>query len=115
MVADGEHEAWKHLSGNAVKVYTAIHRRFNGRNNGYIGYGTRDGLAVGLSEPVTRRAIKELIDKGFVKVIKDSSFSQTRLTREFAITAIGVSMDPPTRDFRAFKAGEKLTFRTSKH
>ena len=29
-----QHDAWRSLKGNSIKVYLELHSRFNGKNNG---------------------------------------------------------------------------------
>jgi hypothetical protein len=58
-------DAW-HVSAVARAVLLAMLSRYNGRNNGRIGFVCREGSAMGVSEDGTARAIHELIAEGFI-------------------------------------------------
>lgn len=81
--------AWKSLSANAVRVLIEIWTKYNGRNNGHIPYGCREGKSVGLGKDSVGRAILELVDKCFLVCTRGSSFTlKTREAREWRITAL---------------------------
>ena len=103
-------EAWRHLSGNAIKVLISLARFNDGESNGRILFGERTGAAeTGLSRNTVRRALKELIDKGFIAVTKPGAFNRNGLqAATFRLTWVawpGGSPSAPTRDFEKWKHG----------
>jgi hypothetical protein len=69
--------AWQALSGSAVKVLLAIAKFDNGRSNGAIFFSDRVGATVsGFSRNTVRRALGELIDKGFIRCTEKGGFSR---------------------------------------
>ena len=84
VILDGymlDSEAWKSLNPIARAVYIALKRRHRNRsngksNNGYISMSRREAAqATGFSESAMRNAFPELIDKGFIKITRESSFN----------------------------------------
>lgn len=60
-------EAWRDLSGNARSAYIELKSHFNGENNGVIGLSVRQcGDAIGASPATACRALRCLVDHGFV-------------------------------------------------
>lgn len=60
-------EAWRSLSGAAVKVFLELHTRFNGGNNGKIHLSMNEAAeALGLGKATVQRAFSELQEKGFI-------------------------------------------------
>lgn len=60
-------EAWRSLSGGAVKVYVELHSRYNGRNNGDLSLSYADAAALlQLGKTTIKRAFDELTEKGFI-------------------------------------------------
>ena len=60
-------DAWRSLSGAAVKLYFELHTRYNGGNNGKLHLSMKEAAAIlGLGKATIKRAYDELIDKGFV-------------------------------------------------
>lgn len=69
--------AWRSLSGSAVKVLLAIGSFERGENNGAIYFSERKGAELtGLSRNTVCRAIRELIEKGFVYCAERGGFSR---------------------------------------
>jgi len=98
-------EAFLSLSGDAVKVFMHVRTRYTEdkhqiNNNGEISYSVREGEKVHLSKNRTSRALKELEEKGFLKVKDDSTFDQKKLARTWIITCEKYNKKPPTRDFK---------------
>lgn len=99
-------ESWKALTPYARVVYIVLKRRFRNRgngktNNGYISMSRREAAAeTGFSESAMRNAFPDLIDKGFIKITRDSSFNMkdTR-AREFALTEFSIGDRLPTKEF----------------
>ena len=60
-------EAWRSLSGAAIKVWLELHTRFNGGNNGNIRLSMNEAVkALGISKGTAQRAFVELEEKGFI-------------------------------------------------
>ena len=83
-----------------------IWKRYNGSNNGEIGFSVRDAAeALGVGKDTVCRAFDELIDRGFLIVRADASFTlKEKLAREFEITAL-----PLGDKLATWKAEEKNT------
>ena len=89
-------DAWRSLSGAAVKVYVELRSRFNGYNNGQISLSfseAADLLAVGKS--TVGRAFAELEAKGFIKKTKQGHW-HGRLASEWAVTDKPLKPGDPT-------------------
>lgn len=103
-------EAFRHLDGNAVKVLLHMWRRYNTVNNGSIGYGVRDASdpmkGLGISKSTAARALEALEAAGFVEITVNSTFRQTRLTREWRLTWLPTgSLEKPipaTKEFMTY-------------
>lgn len=91
-------DAWKDLDGNSRAIYLEICKRYNGVNNGRIGYSVRQAAEdVNISPPTASRCIKSLISHGFIAAQQKGSFSykmdaagrRKRLASEWRLTAYG--------------------------
>jgi hypothetical protein len=70
-------EAWRHLSGSAVKVLLAMASLENGGNNGEFFLSARTGANMtGLGKDAVNRALHELQEKGFVYCAEPGGFSR---------------------------------------
>ena len=68
-------DAWRALSGSAIKVYLEICRRFNGRNNGQIHLSQADAAKLlFLSKSTVKRSLDALCKMGFIKYATKGSF-----------------------------------------
>jgi len=80
--------AFKTLSPKAVALYVYIARRYNSFNNGNISFSIREAenyLRIG--KDTASRLFNDLIERGFIKVAVDSSFSyKQKQARKFEIT-----------------------------
>lgn len=99
-------EAWKALKPIARAVYIALKRRFRNRgkgksNNGYISMSRREASQeTGFSESAMRNAFPDLIEKGFIKIKRESAFNmKDARAREYALTEFSVGDKLPTKDF----------------
>jgi predicted transcriptional regulator len=60
-------DAWRDLSGAAVRVFLELHCRFNGSNNGLLTLSYAEAAEVlGMGKATVQRAFADLIAKGFV-------------------------------------------------
>ena len=79
-------DAWRSLSGPALKVFLELHTRFNGSNNGklILSYSeASDTLHMGRAS--VRRAFEDLVDKGFVVLEREGNWYHRR-AHEWRIT-----------------------------
>lgn len=100
--------AWKDLSANARAIYLEINKRYNGANNGRIGYSVREAAKeLKISKATAARAFRELEDHGFIVAEQKGSFNykydaqgkRKRLASEWRLTAYGsdVASDIPSQ------------------
>lgn len=95
-------EAWRNLSGRAAKAWMTICLMHNGANNGVIGVSSRElARRIGVHHSAAARAILELVNAGFLRQTKASSFSQKKLAAEYRLTHLrnDITGEPPTREF----------------
>jgi len=78
--------AFRHLSGNALKVFIELRSRFNGANNGRLSLSFQDAAdLLGMSKSSVKRAFDELVEKGFLKKRRDGQW-YGRLAAEYILT-----------------------------
>ena len=99
-------DAWKALKPIARAVYIALKRRFRSRgkgksNNGYISMSRREAASqTGFSESAMHNAFPDLIEKGFIKITRESAFNmKDARAREYSLTEFPVGDRLPTKDF----------------
>jgi DNA-binding XRE family transcriptional regulator len=93
--------AWRSLTGNAIKLLIVVWQRHNGVNNGEISFSVREAADVGLSKSAAWRAFRELREKGFLAITRESAFSlKTHAARCWRLTA---EPSGPQGDVRATK------------
>lgn len=105
-------EAWRHLSGNAVKVLLALVARDDGTRNGTISFSVREASeSANLSVPTATRCLQELVELGFIRCTEKGAFSRKvshASTWRYTWAAWpGGSPSAPTRDFEKWKLDEK--------
>lgn len=103
-------DAWKHLSGNAIKVLIALVARDDGTRNGNIGFSCREaGEAANLTPHTANRCLQELVDHGFIRCTQKGAFSRkishASLWR-YTWAAWPEGKLGPTRDFEKWKQDE---------
>ena len=101
-------EAWRNLSGAAVKVFLELHTRFNGSNNGNVRLSYAEASdALGLGKATVKRAFDDLRDKGFVVLHREGNWYYRR-AHEWRLTIKPVQLakgaQPPTHDWRSWSA-----------
>lgn len=107
-----ETPAARSLSGTAFKVLVYVAKRFNGVNNGTIGFGSRSGcfvkkpgtgeledMSIGIGKSAMAAALAELVAAGFLRCMKASSFDQKRTTNEWRVTWLPAGSHPATKEF----------------
>ncbi|MAB11847.1 helix-turn-helix domain-containing protein [Hyphomonas sp.] len=78
--------AFRHLSGNALKVFIELRSRFNGVNNGRLSLSYQDAAdLLGMSKSSVKRAFDELVEKGFLKRRREGQW-YGRLAAEYILT-----------------------------
>ena len=93
--------AWQSLKGTPRALYIEIARRYNGKNNGEIIYSVREaGKDIGVSPNTAGRGFKDLEDRGFIKKMRDSSFTlKTKEACEWALTLEPIGNELATKEF----------------
>ena len=83
-----ETEAWKDLDAVARSIYIELARRYNGSNNGCIGYSVRQAAEeLKISKATAARALCSLQAHGFVVVEKRGAFHcKVRHASEYRLT-----------------------------
>lgn len=100
------HAAWRGLSGNAIKVYAELRRRFVVRgdgktnNNGQISLSLDEGARLlHMSKSTVRRALQELEADGFIVKTRQGQW-YGRLATQWRLTDERFDGEPPTRDWQ---------------
>jgi len=110
-----ETPAFHSLTSDSKAALLYVTKRFNGHNNGKIGFSVREGGFVRnpgqpdaqahdyplFSKTRMHRALSELQAFGFAVVAQESSFGQKRLAREWRLTWLPCDGKAPTKDFVA--------------
>ncbi len=98
--------AYKKLSGSAVKVLLEVYRRYNGSNNGDIGMSEREcAHATGLSRETVRKALRDLVELGFVQTTRRGGFDYKRHATTWALTQHLERGEDGYRSFASWKSG----------
>lgn len=103
--------AWRSLSGSAVKLWLELHTRYNGGNNGRLTLSYAEaGEVLSMGKATVQRAYEELIEKGFLVLMKEGNWYHRR-AHEWRLTTKptqGVQgKTPPTNDWRSFQTPKK--------
>ena len=96
-----ESEAFRYLSGGALKLLIMVRKRFNGINNGHISFSVREGRdLLGYSMNTVARYFDELVDKGFLRIKEKGSFSYKKRHATTWIITCEEYNHQKTRDFK---------------
>lgn len=102
-------EAWRSLSGSAIKYYVELRRQFNGRNNGDLHLSlARANKLLGMAKDTVLRAQQELVDKGFIRMTMRGGFHQ-RLASTWALTDEAVPPTPASYDYKSWRRQKKIS------
>ncbi|MFA5041430.1 MAG: hypothetical protein WC464_07340 [Bdellovibrionales bacterium] len=103
-------DAWRSLSGSALKTLIELKSRFNGRNNGQLCLSYADASQkLRLGHATIGKAFKELQAKGFLRLVKRGHWYGRKAT-EWAITDKQWQGNPPTNDWKHLRiAGNQKT------
>ena len=96
-----ESQAFRCLTGGALKLLIMVRKRFNGINNGHISFSVREGRdLLGYSVNTISRYFDELVDKGFLKVKEKGSFSYKKRHASTWIITSDEYHNQKSRDFK---------------
>ena len=100
--------AWLSLSPYARSVWLVLMKRYNSYNNGEIPLSVREAsIEGGMSEGRAKKSFDELIEKGFIKITMNSSFTiKIKKSRRWAITHESLDKKPPSNEWRKWKPKE---------
>jgi DNA-binding transcriptional regulator YhcF (GntR family) len=102
--------ASRSLSGLAVIAFVEFSRRYNGNNNGTLHLSARELAELHhCSKNTAANAIRELIDKGFIEVVKASGFNvkdKKCQATEYRVTLFfcDAKQQPASKAFMQWKA-----------
>jgi hypothetical protein len=98
-------DAWRSLSAGAVAAYVELACRYDGLNNGRLHLSAREQAAArNCSHRAAANYMNELIEKGFVEIVRASGFNmkdRRRQATEYRLTAFhcNVTGEPPSKAF----------------
>lgn len=97
--------AYRHLSCYGRALLIEFIYRHNGENNGSVVMSVREAAdRMGVAFNTALKALAELQDKGFIRLVKAGSFNlKRRHATEWALTMFAVSDTKPTKDFMQWK------------
>ena len=99
-------EAWRSLSGNAVKLLIELCTGFSGTNNGDLSVGLdRAAKLLWVGKSSVSRAYAELVEKGFVRKIKPGSWIKGQATT-WRVTFLPHGKEHKTNEWRQWKPDE---------
>lgn len=82
--------AWRSLSGVAMAAYLELERRYTGTNNGQLHLSARElSELYNCSKDTAARGLRELLDKGFIEIVRHSGFNlkdKRRQATEYRLT-----------------------------
>ncbi len=100
-------EAWRSLSGSAVKLWLELHTRFNGGNNGRLTLSYAEAANnLGMGKASVQRAYEELVDHGFLVLEKKGDW-YSRRAHEWRLTTKPMQRargkESPTNEWRQWR------------
>ncbi|APX89269.1 hypothetical protein BV394_05675 [Brevirhabdus pacifica] len=103
-------DAWRALSGPAVKVFLELHTRFNGSNNANLRLSYAEAAkTLHMGKATVQRAFRDLQDKGLVVLESKGNFYH-RHAHEWRITTKGVhrvrGKEIPTHEWRGYRTAK---------
>jgi hypothetical protein len=90
--------AYRSVPSAAKVVLMELMRRENGSNNGRIKYGADFGPYIGLSADVTKRALRQIQDSGFI-VMTAAANKRAGVPRKWRLTTVKADGKAATMDF----------------
>jgi hypothetical protein len=101
--------AWQSLIAVERALLIEVMQRWSGFNNGSIGLGVLEaGRALHVKPQTIGFAFRELVKRGFLEKMRDSTFDQKKLTREWRVTCLVMGPSnaptaPPTHDYMRWR------------
>lgn len=100
-------DAWRSLSGPAVKVLLELCNRYNGGNNGDLSLSLDDAAhLLGIGKSTAHRAFEELAEKGFIELVARGRWIRGEAST-WRVTFLNNPRQQRTNDWREWKAPEK--------
>ncbi len=99
--------AWRALKPGERALYVAFKYKYNGSNNGKIGFGVREAARfLNVSKDTAGKYFKGLQQKGFIKVMTGSSFDtrKNRLATEWILTEMRLAGISPSKEFMRWRS-----------
>ena len=104
-------DAWRALSGTAIKVYLEICYRYNGRNNGQIHMSQAEAARLlYLGKSSVKRALIRLVELGFIRYAHKGSF-YGRMAATFILTDKSYKGHHPTNEWLQWRPPESRRYR----
>ena len=98
------------LSGQARAALIMVCRKHNGKNNGEIVLSSKmAGELMGFNPRTAARALRELVQRGFLVITRESSFDQKNRARTYAITLFPYQGCQPTHLWKHRNSGKFTT------
>jgi hypothetical protein len=96
-------EAWRTLSGPAVKVFLELRTRFHGGNNGKLHMSLEEAAGLlGLGKATVQRAFQELQERSLVLCTKRGRW-YGRMASEWAVGDKGIDGDLPAYAWKRWR------------
>lgn len=101
-------DAWRRLSGPALKVLIELRCRYNGGNNGRIILSYEEAFRfLGVSKTTVKRAFDELREMGFINLRKQGRW-HGRKASEWELTFVRLNGHPETNEWKQWKPSKPL-------
>jgi hypothetical protein len=92
--------AYRTMPDSAKALLTEVWLRYNGVNNGEISFSCREATTfLGWSHATAARMFDVLIERGFLVVVRESTFDRKKIARTWRITVEPYHSEPETKDF----------------
>jgi DNA-binding transcriptional ArsR family regulator len=104
-------DAWRSLSGSAVRLWLELHTRYNGGNNGALTLSYAEaGELLGMGKATVQRSYAELVAKGFLTLEREGNWYRRR-AHEWRLTTKPMQKakgkEPASHDWRNFRPPKK--------
>lgn len=100
-------DAWRSLSGTAVRVFLELHTRFYGGNNGKLSLSLDEASRLlDLGKATVARALRELVEKGFLELKRRGQW-YGRKASEYALTLKDCDGKPATFAYKQYVKNPK--------
>jgi hypothetical protein len=97
--------AWRSMPAGAKALLLEVWARHNGSNNGEISFACSEApkLVVGMCARSAARYFDILVDRGFLVVVRESSFDRKKIARTWRLTGEPAGGEPATKDFMRWR------------